>query len=196
MAVWLKVNPQTPENPDSSPALPHPCSGETKQAKSGITHLLPQIPPTSRIFINSWGHTQNSAGLGPSDPLLSDPVQLIRASRRTGLPHAGIPGAHRGRPPDSPPLPAPAPARLFPGIPGHPSRALSRGPSHALGTPGDASQGWGHTPQGTGALGAEGRRKTPHSRSGIRWDRISVNPASAEGRGEDRPGWRRGLHTR
>ena len=101
MAVWLKVNPQTPENPDSSPALPHPCSGETKQAKSGITHL-PQMPPRSRIFTNSWGHTQNSAGLGPSDPLLSDPVQLIRASRRTGLPHAGIPGAHRGRPPDSP----------------------------------------------------------------------------------------------
>ena len=95
---WLSgsnsTTKQAPENPNSSPALPHLCSGETKQAKSGITHLLPQIPPTSRIFTNSWGHTQNSVGPGPSAPLLSDPVQLIRASRRTGLPHAGIPGAH------------------------------------------------------------------------------------------------------
>lgn len=131
-------------------------------------------------------------------PLLPDPVQLVGDSRGGGHPAGGDPQP-RGRAPVAGGQPA---RRSAPGArvdsgrslaAGGRVRALSPGPSRAPRPSGEASQGC-QTPRGTGALSAQGPRTTALSPPGIRWGRISANPASAEGRGSgERPGRRRGL---
>lgn len=122
----------------------------------------------------------------PSAPLLSDSIQLVRDSRSR-------------RPPGGDPQPW-GPASTAGGHPGS-SLALSTrwlleagvahswGPSHTPRPWGQASRGC-QTPRGTRALGALGPRTTSLSPPGIRWDGISANPASAEGRaaGKDQDG--------
>lgn len=190
MAVRLKLNHQTgSREPQLFTSTPSPLLWRDKAGK--IRHNTPPPPNTSYVpdLHQQLGSHSKQRGARPLSPSALGPCPAYSGLSENWASARRNPGS------PSPPLPAPAPARLFPGLPGRPGGALSRGPSHALGTLGNASQGWGHTPRGTGALGAEGRRTTPLSRSGIRWDRISVNPASAEGRGEDTPGWRRGPHT-
>lgn len=115
-----------------------------------------------------WASYARSRALGPWRPSW-EATQL----------HVPAPGSRLLR------TPAPS-SRYWPG-----SRAFPGPLPSAQAAPPGGGVGGAHTPRGTGALGAEGRRAPPLSLPGIRWDRISPNPASAEGCGGERPdgGW-------